>query len=500
VTRPPCAWFAADRSALVDGSLDVSRRERLLAHLVHCTGCRTEVAELRRVRAALRAGPAGEAPEDLAQRLISIAGAEARLPLCGRAFRRPRPGSLPRRRRVRRVRAAVTLVVVGTLTAGSAAAGYAAAPPDTLAAVRDPAPQARAAFTAALAQLPLADDTLGAVLAARPADLAVPAPVVGPGEPTAGTPALTPPQARTVLARAVGSVDSVGYSGLQTLRAQAGSKALSATVRVQGVPGRGVATEVLGRSGQPLSRGLTPATSGARLVDDKLLSLLAGSYRLTGWSGAQVAGRSATLVEAARQGQRAARWWVDDATGLVLARQTFDPGGQELSAVAFTTIQVSQAAAVLEHPPAQLVASTMDTVLTLSHAPDLARQGWVCHDQLAGLALVRLRTDSASAAEALHLVYSDGLATVSVFEQRGRLVSPPAGSSWDTALGAHTAEGAARLATWQSGTAVLTVVTDGPPSLLAAAVRSLPHDAAPERTTMGRIREGWGKLLADTKG
>ena len=47
---------------------------------------------------------------------------------------------------------------------------------------------------------------------------------------------------------------------------------------------------------------------------------------------------------------------------------------------------------------------------------------------------------------------------------------------------------------------MFTVTTDGPGTLLAAAVASLPHEAPRERTTMERIREGWGTLLADTKG
>ena len=140
------------------------------------------------------------------------------------------------------------------------------------------------------------------------------------------------------------------------------------------------------------------------------------------------------------------------------------------------------------------------TALTLSTAPDLARQGWVCRDELAGLSLVRLRSDSAAATGALHLVYSDGVATVSVLEQHGRLAGAPRGTAWDTELRAYTREGAAGLASWQSGGTVLTVVTDGPRELLAAVVASLPHEALPERTTMGRIREGWARLLADMKG
>ena len=138
--------------------------------------------------------------------------------------------------------------------------------------------------------------------------------------------------------------------------------------------------------------------------------------------------------------------------------------------------------------------------MTLSAADELVQQGWVCREELAGLSLVRLRRDSDPAAGAVHLVYTDGLTTLGVVEQRGRLAAGPQGSSWDTALRAHTTDGATRLASWQSGDTVFTVVTDGSTDALAAAVASLPHEPVPERTTMDRIREGWGKLLADTKG
>ena len=79
----PCAELAELRSAYVDGALDDADRERLLTHLVDCTDCRREVAELRRVRDLLgrtRTDP-GPATDDLSHRLVSIAGDEATEPL-----------------------------------------------------------------------------------------------------------------------------------------------------------------------------------------------------------------------------------------------------------------------------------------------------------------------------------------------------------------------------------------------------------------------------------
>jgi negative regulator of sigma E activity len=81
--------------------------------------------------------------------------------------------------------------------------------------------------------------------------------------------------------------------------------------------------------GQQLYRGFTPALISSRVVDDELLDLLANNYHLSGARRASVAGRSATAVAATRDGSSylAARWWIDDATGIVLWQETYDRNG-----------------------------------------------------------------------------------------------------------------------------------------------------------------------------
>lgn len=497
MTLRPCARLAEDRSALVDGALDGPRREQLLAHLVRCEGCRADVVELRRIRAALRRPPVRHTPSDLEQRLVAIAGADAAAPLWSRPFRRTRAGALSSRRRARRVRAAAAVLVVGTVVTAVAVTGYVAAPPASVAAVADPGPEAVATFGDALSQFPLADNALQAVLAA---DLPAGAPGGAPAAPAEGLRALPADAARTALQRAAAAADTVAHTGVESVRSRSGDQTLQASVRVDAIPGQGVRTTVLGASGRQVGQSFTPTATTARMVDDRLLGLLDDHYALQAWSGARAAGRPATLVQASQGGRRAARWWVDDASGLVLARQTFDDQARELAAAVFTSVQLDPAAPMFEHLPARLVVPTTGTALTLSSADDLAQQGWVCPRELAGLTLVRLRSDRDPAADVVNLVYSDGLRTVSVLEQRGVLAAPPRGASWDTALQAYTEQGPSGLATWQSGGTVLTVVSDGPPALIAAAVSALPHEPVPGRTTMGRIREGWRKLLADTKG
>jgi hypothetical protein len=98
------------------------------------------------------------------------------------------------------------------------------------------------------------------------------------------------------------------------------------------------------------------------------------------------------------------------------------------------------------------------------------------------------------------MAYSDGLSTVSVFEQRGSLKAAPADSRWDPSLRAYVRAGTPSVATWQSGSAVFTVVTDGSDDVLAAAVTGLPHEAAPHPTTIERVRAGWARILDSVMG
>lgn len=498
--RPPCADLAEDRSALVDRALSLGRQEDLLAHLVHCSACRDEVAELRRLHAALR-GPLGtDAPQGLTDRLVSIAGPEARSPLWSRPFRRTRPGRLPSPRRALRLRRTAAAVAVGATVAGVGMVGYAAAPPDTPALVADPAAEARSEFSTVLAQFPLANDALGAVLASGASALSTPTPLPTVFPATVGNRALTVDQARATMARAVAVAGNVSYSGEQAFRTRSRGRTTDARIDVESVAGTGTWSRVLDGAGAQVGAGFAPAASATRVTDSDLVRLLEHNYTLSGWSGAEAAGRPATLVQAQRNGRTAARWWVDAASGLVLAQQSFDGSEEPTMQVGFTSVTVDAARTVSEPTPVAASLPTTDTVLTLSAAPGLAAAGWRCPGSLGGLSLVRLRSSGSAAPSALHMVYSDGLATVSVFEQRGQLADAPSGSSWDPALGAYVQDGASSLASWQSGDLVFTVVTDGSTDLLAAAVASLPHEPLPERTTMTTIRAGWERILADVKG
>jgi anti-sigma factor RsiW len=494
--------LAEQRSALVDGALNDADRERVLAHLVGCAACRAEVAELRRLRRLLSAGapPLVSPSHDLADRLVAIAGTDAREPLLAAPFRQTATGSLRRRRRG----AARAVAAAGTLGAGAVlvmAVGLAAAPP-IAATISDPTVGAQAEFSALSAQLPLADSAgsvvmgSGQVLAASLSTSGVQS--VGPSAMVIGTQELDSDAALAVLRRAAAAAAQVSYHGSQVFQVLTDGHVLSARLTVETRLGNGREVAVYDASGRMLSS--TAAGTPSRVVDSDELSLLEANYLLSASRGAEVAGRSATVVSAYRySGQTAARWWIDDESGLLLWHSTYDASGRTTLSAGFTSVRVGEPDTV-GHALVGATVPLTSTSLTLASTGSLVAQGWLCPDDLAGLSLVRLRTDSADDPTVVHLAYTDGVSSVSVFEQHGTLAQAPSGAGWDADLKAYVRGGAAKVATWQSGSTVFTVVTDGSPDLLDATVEALPHEVTPPRTTIDRVRAGWSRILESVTG
>jgi Putative zinc-finger len=499
VSPRPCVSLAELRSAYVDNALGDEDREKLLAHLAVCGACRSDVEELRRVRELLsgsRADPG--APAELSSRLVSIAGRRAGDPLWTRPFRQASSGVLPSMRRARRLRlgsASVALVGLVTMTAGL---GYAAAPSVPLAAVSDPTVPAQAEFSSMLSQSKLTSQSVSAVMLVPPENLS---PALGAQSPSADPDGrrrtrLSGIEARAVLERASFAAGQFSYAGTQTFTATLGGHRITATVDIDTREGQGSQLSIYNDRGEKVMSGFVPPAATSRMVDTRLLHLLERNYNLTGWRGSEVANRRATVLEAAAGGRVAARWWIDDESGLLVGQESYDRNGRLIWSSRFTTLRVGGSESILDHLPPRLGAQTTTTTLTVSSATELAASGWSCPESLAGLALLRVRSDQPDNPQVLHMIYSDGLSTVSVFEQRGQLAGSPKGSQWDAALGAFLRQDTSGKATWQSGVIVYTVVTDGSADLLRDAVRNLPHEPPMSRTTMERIQAGWAEILA----
>ena len=502
-----CAKLAEFHSAFVDGALGDADRERMLRHLAACARCRAEVDELRGIRKLLNqsASDRPAAPGDLSMRLISIAGAEAGEPLWTRPFRRTHgPGAfragLPRRSRMMRVRATAAVVALGSAVGAVGVVGYAAAPSAAVASVSDPGGDARAAFTSTLGQSPLSSDVLGAVNLADLSDLGTTTALVGKAPTVAAGAALGADAALDMMRYAADASGSVSYDGRQRFTAFRDGAVMAADAELEARAGQGTQIRVLNQTGEQVIEGFSPATISSRVVDNELLVLLERNYTLAGRRGAIVAGRAATVVSAMRAGTVAARWWIDDDTGVLLWHETYNETGSVELSFGFTRINIIHTPGIIDHFPRRLVVPNGDVALTLSNTPRLEAAGWSCPAELAGLSLTRLRSNSAVDPTGVQLGYTDGLVTVSVFEQRGRLADAPDGASWEPALKAYVWHGASEAATWQSADTVFTVVTDGSEALLASAVDALPHADSRPPSTMDQIKAGWVKILADVRG
>lgn len=112
-----CRGVRDDLAAYADQALATAERERVARHLVDCTGCRAELADILQVRSLVHRG-CQQAVVDpgLAHRLVDIAGPEAGAHLWlapGTDARLPSP----RRRRRRRLAMGVCATTAGVLGA-----------------------------------------------------------------------------------------------------------------------------------------------------------------------------------------------------------------------------------------------------------------------------------------------------------------------------------------------------------------------------------------------
>lgn len=495
----PCADFAEQRSALVDGALADDDRERLLRHLVDCADCRDEVESLHRIRDLLRRSAAGSGQSSMADRLISIAGDDAGVPLWSRPFDRPSdPRPPPSHRGARRRRLIGTGVVLLALSVSAIGAGWMAAP-QAEAVIDNPAAGSAAEFSATLAQMPLASHEVTAVLAtdltSLPRSRAEPAMPAAPAHPVQ----LTVAEAAAVLDRAVQANGQVNHRGEAKVTLGQRGQRIVVDVDVVAQAGQGTQLTVRGANATVLNQGFLPLDStSTRMPSNAGSSDLVSGLSLTGTSGASVAGRAATQVTAAGAGGAQRSWWIDDRTGLLLWQSSSDSAGEVISSAGFTSVTTS-AQPFLAHLAPRLTVPLTTSSLTLGSAPSLARTGWFCPGRLDGLELVRLRTDTqqtsdpAAAPGVVQTVYTDGVSVISVMQQRGRLAEELPGFR-DTGGVWLRDTGGLRVAAWQSGDMVITAITDGTADLLTHSLAQLPPVEHPADSKIDRVRAGWARI------
>ena len=289
----------------------------------------------------------------------------------------------------------------------------------------------------------------------------------------------------------------LSYSGTQFVAIYGEPETLTIVADIAHTTGKGSILKIHAAPGIPARTVFEPDSSsdpwsalgsglGGASYGSTALQLLGSHYSATMAGAATVAGRKATIVELKRvSGETAARFWIDTATALPLRREVYDLKGQLTRVSAYLDFALKPA---IVRP--RLVVKT-----TLAPAPagqlltgpelDAARaSGWVLPDILGTLQLVEIRRGSATLvpgvvddqSAVMHLVYSDGLSTVSVFQQLGRLTTP---SGWvQESIGSHKVwvnTGIPTAVSWSAKGRVYTVVAEGPPAQLQALIEGLPH-------------------------
>jgi sigma-E factor negative regulatory protein RseB len=234
-----------------------------------------------------------------------------------------------------------------------------------------------------------------------------------------------------------------------------------------------------------------------------VVSLLARHYSLdTANPGGKVAGREVDLVQASRTGgpapgRVAARFWLDRDTGLILRREVYDERGRPTRASAFVDIAVRRADFVASAGTSSFPKAT-DESLDMAGVARMRAHGWTCPKRLPGpLTLVDARRKPNSGV--LQLSYADGLSSVSVFQQPGRLDEEEmVGYRRDTLAGRDVwvREEVPVRVLWSADGRVFTLLADAPQRTVVRAVAALSarHDSGADTGLDTGAGSAWERL------
>jgi hypothetical protein len=299
-----------------------------------------------------------------------------------------------------------------------------------------------------------------------------------------------------LLNRAMEAPDSVSYSGTQYVAAWSSldrGDSTSAIVDVVHRAGGSTEVRVHGAGTLPV---VDEHSSTAWLADGSgPVALITRGYDVAVVGVGSVAGRHAYIVEARRPGGRAAaRLWLDAASALPLRREVYNEDGTTRAASAFVELRLELAPRPVQTP---VSAVTADTSLRHRDLDELRGDGWTCPAELAdGLVLYKAQRIG----DAVQLSYSDGVVTVSLFEQRGDLDEENlhgfAAREVDGGV-VYSSTGPPAQFTWSVGDRVVTVVADAPSETIDAVLAAMPpREPDSEHGFLARVGKGAERLAS----
>lgn len=292
----------------------------------------------------------------------------------------------------------------------------------------------------------------------------------------------------TLMTAAVAACQTVSYSGSQMVAWWGSADSTAYLIGVwhrsgepevaDGVRGGADGDGPAGSLAQPDTGDADHASAGVLSMSPRMLSLLRANY-LIEYSGEGTAiGRMARIVAVRRHdGSLAARYWLDNSTGLPLRREMFDEDGHLVNEGAFINLTVGPS--VPGPAPSQAAQAWTVQAAPPSELSVLRREGWPVRSTLdSDMSLVEVSRNRVGSGVVVDASYSDGLSVVSVFMQRGELARALPGWSADHVRGlpVYSSEPDRRSLAWSADGVVYTVISDAPASAVTRIVEQLPHD------------------------
>jgi len=315
----------------------------------------------------------------------------------------------------------------------------------------------------------------------QPGSTAIRHPSIGPLRLTSPPPPSPAVVGLRLLQQAAAACQGTSYHGEQVVLWWGQGETSASVVEVWHQPGSMTLVQASGAAPgaeSPVSRaGIADDQDpdGILGVSDRLLALLQANYQVAYAGRGSAAGRPALVVEVRRPGGGlAARFWIDAATKLPLRREMFAANAHMISEDAFTTLELGPRG--LDGMPVS-AAAPWAAQLDRTRLTAMRARGWPLPDQLPGnLVLFAASQTSARSGPVVDLSYSDGLAVVSLFVQRGELARAMPGWRQITVGGrtVYSVDPAERSFAWSSDGFVYTVIADAPMATVSQVVTTLP--------------------------
>jgi sigma-E factor negative regulatory protein RseB len=487
-------------SALIDGELQGAARRRSLAHLRHCADCQHEMQATIALKQRLLGMPMTEPSADLWATLEGVDRTSQRESAPTQTTVVAAAGSTVRR----------ILVGAGSLSLVVLSAAYVVGAPQTTvaAAVTPPVDEANADFLGATATHalgdPAVDTLLGQSTSGAGSSEVAPAVNVGsegtvPDLRAVGSP-LAPPagddkRAVHALELAALAPTLIAYRGTRTIENYVGGEPTRVGLEIAHVPDQGTVYRVTGAASSApvfVDRDGAPVESD---VGQEAVDLLTEAYDVAVMGSEDVLGRPALVVGIGHGGMLAAKFWIDEATGLLLNRELYE-NGQLVRSSTFSRLHIAPHAFLL-HLPVELQ-SPAASMLSTDNAPRLNDAGWTCPGRLGSdFALTGIAHVDVSG-DVMMAQYSDGLSNVSIFEQRGTLALAAVDGLERIQLGntqIFVDYGLPTVAVWESEGTVYTLVTDAPEGRATEVLADLPHaSSVSDAGFFSRLGDGLSRM------